>query len=70
MTAKKVCLRAVMTDHEGKRIWAGEYACSICGQRFHPDAKDPVKLTLDFSKHAAQHPATAGKKEESNQGAS
>src|SRR5580765_7523834 len=35
--AEKVCLRAVMTHREGKRIWTGEYACSVCGQRFRPD---------------------------------
>jgi hypothetical protein len=66
MVAKKVCLRAVMTNRKGKSVWTGEYACSICGQRFHPDAADPAKLTLDFSKHAVQHPASSGKQEHSD----
>jgi len=57
MPDKKICLRAVMTSREGKSVWSGEYACSICGQRFHPDATDPAKLTDDFSKHSAQHPS-------------
>jgi len=58
--AQKVCLKAVMTVREGKRIWTGEYACSICGLRFRPDPTDPAKLSLDFSKHQDQHPATTG----------
>jgi hypothetical protein len=57
MPAKKVCLRAVMTNREGKRIWTGDYACSICGLRFRPDPTDPSKLSLDFSAHKDQHPA-------------
>ncbi len=64
MLAKKVCLRAVMATREGKRVWAGEYACSICGQRFHPDAKDPARLTDDFARHAVQHSAATGKQED------
>jgi hypothetical protein len=47
-----------MTNREGKRIWTGEYACSICGLRFRPDPTDPGKLSLDFSTHKDQHPAT------------
>ena len=62
MLEKKVCLRAVMSVREGKRIWAGEYACSICGQRFFPNATDPAKLTEDFSKHAVQHSAVTDRK--------
>jgi hypothetical protein len=62
MSEKKVCLRAVMSVREDKRVWAGEYACSICGQRFHPDAKDPAKLTEDFSKHSVQHSAVTDKR--------
>jgi hypothetical protein len=61
MLAKKICLRAVMTNREGKRIWTGEYACSICGMRFLPDPTDPGKLSLDFSIHKDQHSAKAGK---------
>jgi hypothetical protein len=55
MPAEKVCLRAVMANREGKRIWTGDYACSICGLRFRPDPTDPNKLSLDFSKHQEQH---------------
>jgi hypothetical protein len=59
MLAKKICLRAVMTNREGKRVWTGEYACSICGLRFRPDPTDPGKLSLDFeTHHKDQHPAT------------
>jgi hypothetical protein len=59
MPAKKICLRAVMTNREGKSIWTGEYACSICGLRFRPDPTDPGKLSLEFSAHhKEQHPAT------------
>jgi hypothetical protein len=58
MPAEKVCLKAVMTVRDGKSVWTGTYACSICGLRFHPDPTDPGKLTLDFSKHKNQHPAT------------
>jgi hypothetical protein len=61
MRVKKVCLKAVMTNREGKSVWTGEYACSICGQRFRPDPADPAKLTLDFSTHKDQHPAETGK---------
>jgi hypothetical protein len=55
MLASKICLRAVMTTREGKRVWSGEYACSICGLRFRPDPTDPVKLSLEFSTHKDQH---------------
>jgi hypothetical protein len=51
MPAKKVCLKAVMTNWEGTRIWTGEYACSICGMRFRPDPSDPAKLSLEFATH-------------------
>jgi len=57
MPDNKVCLKAVMTNREGRRVWAGEYACSICGLRFHPDSANPAKLSLDFSAHKDQHPA-------------
>jgi hypothetical protein len=50
-----------MTVRGGKRIWTGEYACSICGLRFRPDPTDPAQLSLDFSKHQDQHPAATGK---------
>jgi hypothetical protein len=55
--AQKVCLKAVMTVREDKRVWSGEYACSVCGMRFRPDPNDPAKLSLDFSTHKDQHPA-------------
>jgi hypothetical protein len=61
MPAEKVRLRAVMTNQEGKHIWTGEYACSICGLRFRPDPIDPGKITLDFSTHKDQHPAATDK---------
>ena len=64
MPEKKICLRAVMAGRGGKSVWTGEYACSICGQHFHPDASDPAKLTDDFSKHAVQHSAVTGKQED------
>jgi hypothetical protein len=60
MPAEKICLRAVMTNREGKRVWTGEYACSICGLRFHPDPADPGKLSLEFSMHRELHLATTG----------
>jgi hypothetical protein len=37
MPAQKVCLKAVMANWEEKRVWTGEYACSICGMRFRSD---------------------------------
>jgi hypothetical protein len=51
----------VMIARDGKSVWSGEYACSICGRRFLPDAANPAKLTQDFEKHAAQHSAFTGK---------
>jgi hypothetical protein len=44
-----------MSSQEGKRIWTGDYACSICGLRFRPDPTDPAKLSLDFAAHRDQH---------------
>jgi len=61
MLNKKVCLKAVMTNQDGKRVWSGEYACSICGLRFRPDANDPARLTGDFSKHQELHRLAEGK---------
>jgi hypothetical protein len=61
MPAKKLCLRAVMTNRGGRSVWTGEYACSICGLRFRPDAADPARLSLDFSIHKDQHRAAAEK---------
>ena len=60
MPDKKVCLRAVMTSLGGKRIWTGDYACSICGLRFRPDPTHPGKLSLDFSMHKERHTAAPG----------
>ena len=59
MPAEKVCLRAVMRNREGKRVWTGEYACSICGLRFRPDPTDPSKLSFDFATHRDQNHASA-----------
>ena len=50
-----------MTNQEGKRIWTGEYARSICGMHFRPDPTDPAKLSVEFSVHKDQHPATISK---------
>ena len=56
-----------MANREGKRMWTGEYTCSICGQRFRPDPADPGKLSLDFATHKDQHPAETAKQEDFNQ---
>jgi hypothetical protein len=61
MPSEKICLKAVMTNREGKRVWSGEYACSICGFRFRPDPIDPARLSLDFSNHRDQHLAATPK---------
>jgi hypothetical protein len=66
MLAKKVCLRAVMINREGKSTWSGEYACSICGQRFHPHASEPAKLSNDFETHKQQHHNQIGPDEDAN----
>jgi hypothetical protein len=55
MREKKICLRALMSTRDGRSVWSGEYICSICGQRFLPDAADPAKLTRDFEAHATEH---------------
>jgi hypothetical protein len=60
MPDKKVCLKAVMTIRDGKRVWSGEYACSVCDARFRPDANDPGRLTGDFSKHQEEHHPAEG----------
>jgi hypothetical protein len=60
MPSEKICLKAVMTSREGKRVWSGEYACSICGLRFRPDPTDPAKLSHKFSIHQEQHTAPTG----------
>jgi hypothetical protein len=54
-----------MTDRNGKRIWTGEYACSICGQRFRPDPADAGKLFREFSAHKDDHAAATEHSEES-----
>jgi hypothetical protein len=66
MRTKKVCLRAVMINREGRSTWGGEYACSICGQRFHPDRSDPAKLTSDFEAHKEKHHDESGGQSETN----
>jgi hypothetical protein len=60
MPAEKVFLSAIMTNREGKRVWAGEYACSKCGQQSRPDPTDSGKLSLDFSIHKYKHPIATG----------
>jgi len=57
MSAKRIYLTAVMTNRDGKRVWTGEYACSMCGQRFRPDLADPGKLSSEFAAHKDEHPA-------------
>jgi len=44
-----------MVERNGRRVWSGEYACSLCGERFRPDYSDPVKLTLFFDEHREEH---------------
>lgn len=46
-----------MRAANGKRVWSGEYECSICGMRFVPDASDPARLTREFDAHRPQHEA-------------
>jgi hypothetical protein len=48
-----------MTDRNGKRVWTGEYACSICDQRFRPDPTDPAELSREFSTHRDEQHAAA-----------
>jgi hypothetical protein len=56
MTAKRAFLKAVMTTHEGKSTWSGEYVCSGCELRFRPDPTEAGKLTAEFACHAvSQH---------------
>jgi hypothetical protein len=55
MPGKKICLRAVMASRDGKSVWTGEYACSICGLRFRPDPADPARLSVEFSAHQELH---------------
>jgi hypothetical protein len=61
---KRIFLAAVMTDRNGKRIWTGEYACSICDERFRPDLTDPSKLSREFSAHKDEHTAAKEKSTE------
>jgi len=61
MSTTKACLRAVMKPRDGKSVWTGEYACSVCGMRFRPDPTDPGRLALDFSIHRNLHPAAVTK---------
>jgi hypothetical protein len=61
MPGKKICLRAVMASRDGKSVWTGEYACSICGLRFRPDPADPSKLSAVFSAHQELHAAETEK---------
>lgn len=58
-----------MANREGKRIWTGDYSCSICGLRFRPDPTNQGKLSLDFSMHKDQHDAATDMQEEINQAA-
>jgi hypothetical protein len=67
MPGEKVCLRAVMTNRAHKRVWTGEYACSVCGLRFRPSPNDPAKLSLDFQKHKNEHSSAVNKQEVFNQ---
>jgi hypothetical protein len=40
-----------MTDRNGKTVWSGEYACSICDLRFRPDPADAAKLSREYEAH-------------------
>jgi hypothetical protein len=60
MAVHKICLKAVMTNWEGRYVWTGEYACSICGLRFRPDPSDPAQLSREFATHKDQHSAPTG----------
>jgi len=55
MPENKIFLKAVMVDRNGKRVWSGEYACSLCDGRFRPDYSDPAKLTQQFDEHRERH---------------
>jgi len=50
-----------MINRASKRVWSGEYACSICGERFQPDPADPAKLSADFDQHKMLHSAALGR---------
>jgi hypothetical protein len=61
VSIKKICLRAVTASRDGKTVWTGEYACSICGLRFRPDPAEPAKLLADFSVHQETHASVVEK---------
>lgn len=50
-----------MQVDNGKRVWSGQYECSLCGLRFVPDSRDPGKLTRDFDDHHRGHDLAASK---------
>jgi hypothetical protein len=62
MAARRVFLTAVMADRDAKRVWTGEYACSICDERFRPDPAEPGKLFREFSTHQEEHATDAAKR--------
>jgi len=51
MPEKKLCLKAVMANLDGKSVWTGTYSCSVCGVVFRPDARDAGILTREFEEH-------------------
>jgi hypothetical protein len=65
MPAERAYLRAVMADRNGKTVWSGEYACSICDMRFRADAADAEKLSREYEAHKEQRHAATGEREES-----
>jgi hypothetical protein len=59
MRAERAYLTAVMTNRNGKTVWSGEYACSICDLRFRADPADAGKLSREYEAHKAQHHAAS-----------
>jgi hypothetical protein len=63
MRAERAYLTAVMTNRNGKTIWSGEYACSICDLRFRADPADAGKLSREYEAHKEQRHGANGKRE-------
>lgn len=59
----KICLKALMSNREGRSVWTGEYLCSICSLCFRPHPTDPARLSREFETHKDQHLADAAGKE-------
>ena len=62
MPPKKVWLKAIKS--RGK--WMGDFACSICGERFRPDPNDIGRLQHEFDAHVkATHPGVSQREDTS-----